>query len=400
MEILYNENFTNKVKKRKRGNMAKIKVKINKNNVYIRLKLSMREKLQLQEIVYLGTTSCYGLLCPQSIGYRKIIYSEFRGMSIYDYLQTSLTKKNVIRIIEQFLLVTLEIQAMGLNINNLQMNIQHSYIDIEKNEIRMIYSTLLNDYRHVSTCDFIKEMLNNYKAEKALEMDFKCRFIEFLNKSNIQDVYEIEDFLINEEKNLVQEIRREYSDLQNQRKKILELKPIENEIKEENEIEDDEPTEFNREALEVQEDNESTWICKNGNTEDNERDNNKLTSAYYREESVMREFNNREFEKSNIRNEYPILIRKVTNEKIYITKPMFRIGRELGKVDYCVYNNKNVSREHIDLIKRNRRYYVVDLNSKNKTSINEEIISANTEWELHDGDTLKLGDEEFLFSLN
>ena len=380
--------------------MAKIKVKTNKNNVYIILKLSIREKFDLQEIVYLGTTSCYGLLCPQSISYRKIIYSEFKGMSIYDYLQTSLTKKNFIRIIEQILLVILEIQAMGLNINNLQMNIHHSYIDTEKNEIRMIYSTLLNKNTYVSIFDFIREILNNYKTEKAIENDFKHRFMEFLNKSNIEDVYEIENFLINEEKIFIQKIRREYSDLQNQRKRILELKPIENEIKEENKIEDNDPTEFNREALEIQEDNESTWICRNGNVKDNERDNNKLTGSYRREESVMRESNNKEFEKSNIRNEYPMLIRKVTNEKIYITKSMFRIGRELGKVDYCVYNNKNVSREHIDLIERGRCYYVVDLNSKNKTSINEEIISANTEWELHDGDTLKLGDEEFLFSLN
>ena len=94
---------------------------------------------------------------------------------------------------------------------------------------------------------------------------------------------------------------------------------------------------------------------------------------------------------------YPELQRKQTGETIRVNKPVFRIGKERSYVDYFVTNNSAVSRSHADIITRGSKYFVVDLNSKNGTYINNRAIAAQTEVAIKDGDLLRLANEEFVF---
>ena len=68
-------------------------------------------------------------------------------------------------------------------------------------------------------------------------------------------------------------------------------------------------------------------------------------------------------------------------------------------MDYFVTNNNAVSRGHADIITRGNRYFVRDLNSKNKTYINGQAIPPQCECELLDGSRLTLGNEEFIFNI-
>ena len=94
---------------------------------------------------------------------------------------------------------------------------------------------------------------------------------------------------------------------------------------------------------------------------------------------------------------YPELYRTQTGETIQINKPVFRIGKERSYVDYFVTNNNAVSRSHADIITRESGYFVIDLNSKNRTYINNQALAAQVETAICDGDTLRLGNEEFVF---
>ena len=95
---------------------------------------------------------------------------------------------------------------------------------------------------------------------------------------------------------------------------------------------------------------------------------------------------------------FPTLYRVLTDEKISVNKPVFRLGKEKSYVDYFVTNNIAVSRSHADIITRGSKYFVRDLNSKNHTYINEQMIPIQVEVEIHNGDRLKLGNEEFVFN--
>ncbi len=96
---------------------------------------------------------------------------------------------------------------------------------------------------------------------------------------------------------------------------------------------------------------------------------------------------------------FPSLYRILTNETISVNKPVFRLGKEKSYVDYFVNNNNAVSRSHADIVTRGTKCFVVDLNSKNRTYINGQVLPVNCEVEITDGDHLKLGNEEFVFSV-
>lgn len=93
----------------------------------------------------------------------------------------------------------------------------------------------------------------------------------------------------------------------------------------------------------------------------------------------------------------PRLYRRKTGAVITIDKPVFRIGKEEGYVDYLIPDNPAISRSHADIISRGGSYYIYDNNSTNKTYVNNIMIPALKNVELEDGYLLRLADEEFEF---
>lgn len=93
----------------------------------------------------------------------------------------------------------------------------------------------------------------------------------------------------------------------------------------------------------------------------------------------------------------PYLIRAKNNEKIPLSKPVFRVGKERSYVDYFVADNTAVSRSHADFITRDGKYYVVDTNSTNHTYVNGQMILSNMEVELVHGTRVRLANEDFEF---
>ena len=96
---------------------------------------------------------------------------------------------------------------------------------------------------------------------------------------------------------------------------------------------------------------------------------------------------------------HPQLIRAKNNERINLNKPVFRIGKEKSYVDYCVSDNKAVSRSHANIIKRGDRFFIVDTNSTNHTYVNGGMIQSNVEIPLSHETKIQLANEEFEFRL-
>ena len=96
---------------------------------------------------------------------------------------------------------------------------------------------------------------------------------------------------------------------------------------------------------------------------------------------------------------FPYLIREKTEEKISVNKHSFRIGAERKYVDYWVNDNSTVSRSHADILTREKRYFIIDLNSTNKTYVDGRAIPVEKEIELFDGTRIRLSNEEFVFHI-
>lgn len=95
----------------------------------------------------------------------------------------------------------------------------------------------------------------------------------------------------------------------------------------------------------------------------------------------------------------PHLIRKKTNEKISINKPVFRVGKERSYVDYFIGDNTAISRSHANFVTRDGEYFVVDTNSTNHTFVNGSMLQSNVEMKISHGDTIRLANEDFEFRL-
>lgn len=96
--------------------------------------------------------------------------------------------------------------------------------------------------------------------------------------------------------------------------------------------------------------------------------------------------------------DYGTLTRISTGEKITINKERFVIGRERGRVDYCISDNTAVGRSHAIIVNRGGNAYVIDQNSRNCTYVNDQRAGANQEVKIKSGDKITFADEAFTYN--
>jgi hypothetical protein len=93
------------------------------------------------------------------------------------------------------------------------------------------------------------------------------------------------------------------------------------------------------------------------------------------------------------------LIRSDTREEIAVTGAQFTIGRSRANADYSVGDNSAISRIHAVILSQGGRYYIIDLNSSNKTFLNDFELTPNQSVEIIPGARVRLADLEFIFEV-
>ncbi|MDR3305566.1 MAG: FHA domain-containing protein, partial [Clostridiales Family XIII bacterium] len=93
------------------------------------------------------------------------------------------------------------------------------------------------------------------------------------------------------------------------------------------------------------------------------------------------------------------LVRVKTGERIEINGDFLRIGSEANYADYCIMDNRAISRSHATIKKREGEFFIVDTNSTNHTFVDSIMLQSNIEVKLSHGTKIRLGNEEFVFYL-
>ena len=91
------------------------------------------------------------------------------------------------------------------------------------------------------------------------------------------------------------------------------------------------------------------------------------------------------------------LIRGSSGKRIRVRKKGFVIGKEKGKVDYCISGEPTVSRVHALIRNIGGKYYIEDQSSTNYTYYEGKQIPEYKAVYLEDGSRFKLSDVEFEF---
>ena len=83
----------------------------------------------------------------------------------------------------------------------------------------------------------------------------------------------------------------------------------------------------------------------------------------------------------------------------HIISQVFRIGKDPYNTEYCIADNTTISRQHAQITCRDNRWFLKDLNSTNKTYIDDRAIYPNMDVEIYDGLIFVLANESFMFNL-
>lgn len=352
--------------------MAKYKVKAKDCQLEVKVKLSMREKLNERQLEFFIGKYIRGLLKAKIRKKNCIDYYGPIGISLYEHLKKTITKYDFLFIMEQIVDTTQKLNKNALIINNVTWDIHYVFINETTRELQFIYLPLENDNSEANVIGFMEQIIYAAKPMQEADTDYVSRFVYYIKSLSGYDAEKIEKFIISEDRSIVNTIKRHNVGQSG----FMTDKPqyyYEHYLNKN----DDESTRM------LGEDDEATGLL---NGEDDE-----ATGLLNGDEAtgILNE--------STLQMHFASMYRLLTNETFVINKPVFRIGKERSYSDYFVTNNNMVSRSHADIISRSGRYFIVDLNSKNRTFVNGMPIPAQLEAEIHNGDTIRLANEEFEF---
>ena len=335
----------------------KYKVKTVDCQLIVRAKTSFKDTIEESELDRFSRIYLRGFLKPKLIRSGVIEYTGPVGISLYDRLRKPVTKRDFLFIMEQISVAVQKLETNRLYLKNVVLDLHNVFINEVTKEIQFMYLPLKSADNTYNIVTFIESIVYSAKPAEEKDMEYVSRFIYSFQAMQKFDAKALEQYITREDRSVVNTIQKQnmnqsgfMTDKQQHYYEHYDQK---------NQEDDDEAT-----GLLIEDDDEATGLLEE----------------------------NREYV------HYPTLYRVLTNESILINKPVFRIGKERSYVDYFVGNNIAVSRNHADIITRGGQYFIKDLNSKNHTYINSQMIPVQTEIEIFDGDCIRLGNEEFVFN--
>lgn len=91
------------------------------------------------------------------------------------------------------------------------------------------------------------------------------------------------------------------------------------------------------------------------------------------------------------------LVREKNGERIYLTRSLFVIGSDGLRVDYCLKENKSVSRVHAQIRQANGEFLLEDLHATNGTFLNGVRLRNAEVCSIQAGDSVGFANEKFTF---
>lgn len=346
--------------------MAKFKVKKKDYQLSVRVTLALNEKLDEACLDNFTRKFVRGLLKAKKTGKKKIEYTGPIAISLSERLKKPIGRYDFFFIMEQFIDLNRKTQQAGIDINHVVVDIDKIFINEQTKEMQFVFLPLQNR-QTVNLFELMYAVIYMCRPSEEKEEDYISDFTYFLRGMKFFEADKIENYISKQDRKVVNIIKKHNVGQSG--------------------FMTDKPKDYyehydNREEATGLLDDEKTGLLEDeeatGLLADEE------ATGLLNQDNVVK---------------YATMFRVLTNEIITINKPVFRIGKEKSYCDYFVSNNNAVSRSHADIIIRGEKYLIMDLNSTNRTYINNAVINPRQEIELHDGDSIKLGNEEFIFRL-
>lgn len=344
--------------------MAKFKVSIKDNLINVTQKQFGKFNVNERELQVFEKNLLPGFFRPKIVAGNKMLYTAPMSISLADYVKKDFSIHKLYSVLAQFSEIIKSIKSMGFYPYKLVLNSRLIYVKEITGEVFFLYTPL--DLTNTS-CNIFSFLAEVVKTIQTNDVDLKneCNKVQmFLEHPNHQDYRELEGFIMQMYPQIYQHITRRES---GQSGFISSTKL------------GYEQHYHPSMALEnLPEEQGTTLLEEQGTTLLGEEQGTTLLQ----EDDIS-----------------AILIQRRTQETINIRKDVFRIGKLVGECDYIISDSKVISKRHASIHRRGTVFFVQDDGSKNHTYLNGVMIE-NGQRALHNGDVLKLANEEFEFYIN
>lgn len=380
----------------------KIKAKTKDQRLIVKVKFSSKEKFNEKLVEAFSRVYMRGFLKPTILKKNLIEYSGPIGISLSERLKTPISSYDFFFMVEQIVVSVEKLKRNKFSLNHIILDMQNSYINSVTKELQLIYLPMEARKDDVDFCEFIEKIIYSVIPASVKDADQISKFTYFFKSLKKFDIDAIEKYIEKTDRSIVNTIRKSnmgQSGFITNKQKVY-YEHYDNNVDATAILEEDEKNGLLNKEDEatglLTEEDEATGLLID-DTDDTGKLDDEETGLLVNDESVYSADSAETalLIENDVR--YPSLLRILTDEVISINKPVFRIGKENSYVDYFVMNNNAVSRSHADIITRGINYFVVDLNSRNHTYINNQILLVKCETQIFDGDILKLANEEFIF---
>ena len=316
-------------------------------------------------------------------------------VTMKEYLGEYVKKDRLLKVFYGIANTIRESSEYMINWTSFSLERKEIYVNPENGDVRLLCLPLLTVINDGNICNFFKNVLFSSQFDLDENGDYVGKLITFLNpKSYTLDkfIYELEDMLGLEHKEVVEEEDEEDTTVEAETEEDKSDADVEKEPAEDTEQEaaNDDDTEIQPELEENIAETSDEVIDEKVTEETIETD--EVSGRDAETEEVPPIVSKPEIE--------PYLIRLSNNQEIKIDKDSFYIGKDEKNVDYCISDNLAIDDKHAYIIRHGKEYFVVDNNSKNHTYLNRVLIGTDEEIFIPHGAQLRWADEEFEFRMH
>lgn len=407
--------------------MAKIRIKTLSPQLTVDVKLQWKESFHSEQCKLLKDNYTKGLMHLSERTERKAVFTAPANVRIDRFLHTGIDKEVFFQLIIQLINVLRWLNKQKISVSNLELETEYVFVNESTKELFFLYLPIEREEIKGNVRKFLEMLVFESSFEMNVNTDFKQELMNLINSNSNINTKLLEQYVSTYCPELSHNIDRNTN---GKSKKLSDSKSeYLRQVMDKSEKENTSDDSFNKQQ---EKHNAGTDIFYRDVPYDDERagaffsgngDGTVILDEGYGDygtvlldemggTTILTENNDGTVlldegggtivleDNSYDRDRAPKLIRHKTGDVVSVDKPVFRIGKEEGAVDYLIPDNSTVSRTHADIISRDGRYYLYDNNSTNRSYVNNIIVQPLQNVEIYDGTIIRLSDEEFEFRIN
>lgn len=350
--------------------MAKFKVSKTQNLIVVTQKQFAKINVNERELELLEKELPARFFRVKMPAKNRIEYTVPTSVNLETYIKNGLTVHKLYSILAQFGEVIKDVEQMGLYLHNIILEKKLIYVKEITGQVFFLYTPIINPTSAVNLYGFLADVLKDVKSDDAQFVAEHNKVMDFLNAPAHYSLSELEAFVQNEYPQIYQQITRRESG----KSGFISSTQL-------GYMQHYHPSMALQTGSTIADDDIGTTLLmeEEGTTLLSYDDEEEGTTLLQTTVSAM-------------------LVRKKTGDTVTINQDVFRIGKDYS-VDYVISDNNVISRKHATIYRNGYVFYIADDGSKNHTYVNGTMV-VDGQVELHNGDVVRLANDEFEFFIS